>query len=296
MNPFTRRANAPPPSYQDSVDPPKYSAGAAGAAGAAGVAGTPGASSASGAAPSSASRDVQGRNGDSDQYAFLTSFDTVFLIDNSGSMAGSSWAQCREALEAITPICTAHDADGIDIHFLNRTLDNFKPGAAVEMNYYKGVTTAAAVHSIFESSKPRGQTPTGQRLHAIIEPYLKRITNAPSGTFIKPMNIIVITDGVPCDDVESTLISAAKKLDEMNADPWQLGVQFVQVGHEPSAKEHLETLDDELQAMGRGCRDIVDTVPCNTGEELSSDTILKVVLGAVNKRLDRRRASTSARR
>lgn len=51
-------------------------------------------------------------------YAFLTEFDTVFLIDDSGSMAGRSWRETAAALSAITPICTSHDADGIDIYFL----------------------------------------------------------------------------------------------------------------------------------------------------------------------------------
>ena len=102
------------------------------------------------------------------------------------------------------------------------------------------------------------------------------------------MNIIVITDGSPSDDVESVLVNAAQKLDKMDAEPWQLGVQFVQVGNERGAREHLEGLDDELAALGGGCRDIVDTVPFKQGNELSADMILKVVLGAVNKRLDRR--------
>ena len=58
-----------------------------------------------------------------DPYAFLSEFDTVFLIDDSGSMAGRSWAETEAAISAITPVCTAHDADGIDVHFLNAADD-----------------------------------------------------------------------------------------------------------------------------------------------------------------------------
>lgn len=54
-----------------------------------------------------------------DPYAFLSTFDTIFLIDNSGSMAGQSWRETRDLLRAITPICTSHDSDGIDVYFLN---------------------------------------------------------------------------------------------------------------------------------------------------------------------------------
>lgn len=220
-----------------------------------------------------------------DPYAFLTTFDTVFLIDDSGSMAGRSWRECSSALEAITPICTAHDRDGIDIHFLN----------ARDSPHHKNVTLASTVHEIFSSVRPSGGTPTGQVLNRIIKDYLRRLeaSGPASSTSVKPMNIIVITDGVPSDDVESVLVRAAQKLDALDAEPWQLGVQFVQVGQEQGAREHLEGLDDELSTLGKGCRDIVDTVPFNAVRTLSGEMILKVVLGAVNKRLDRRRNTSS---
>ncbi|RSL81165.1 hypothetical protein CEP52_017259, partial [Fusarium oligoseptatum] len=54
-----------------------------------------------------------------DKYAFLSTFDTIFVIDDSGSMAGRSWHEVREAVGAIAPICTSHDSDGIDVYFLN---------------------------------------------------------------------------------------------------------------------------------------------------------------------------------
>ncbi|XP_014559449.1 hypothetical protein COCVIDRAFT_24175 [Bipolaris victoriae FI3] len=57
---------------------------------------------------------------DTDPYAFLKSFDTIF-IDDSGSMSGRSWQETRKALENITPICTQDDGDGIDLYFLNHT-------------------------------------------------------------------------------------------------------------------------------------------------------------------------------
>lgn len=211
-----------------------------------------------------------------DPFAFLTSFDTVFLIDDSGSMAGRSWRECEAALVAITPICTAHDPDGIDIHFLNA------PSLPVHFN----VSLPGTVHEIFQTVRPRGGTPTGQRLNTILKPYLAKYERSPATT--RPMNVIVITDGVPSDDVESVVIAAARKLDKLDAEAWQVGIQFVQVGEEMGAREHLESLDDEIGKMGDGCRDIVDTVPFVSGQNLTADKILKVVLGAVNRRIDRR--------
>ncbi|KAI4240065.1 MAG: hypothetical protein L6R42_011591, partial [Xanthoria sp. 1 TBL-2021] len=53
------------------------------------------------------------------EFAFLSTFDTKFLIDDSGSMAGRSWREVADALATIAPICTSFDSDGIDIYFLN---------------------------------------------------------------------------------------------------------------------------------------------------------------------------------
>lgn len=215
-----------------------------------------------------------------DRYAFLTSFDTVFLIDDSGSMAGRSWRETAKALEAITPICVAHDSDGIDIYFLNEKDDA----------WYHNIKSAAVVSEIFSAVRPRGGTPTGQRLNQILKPYIARLT---ANSETKPLNIIVITDGEPSDDVESPIINVAKKLDKLDSPAWQVGIQFFQVGREPGAREHLRQLDDELEQIAGGeLRDIVDTVPWmgEGDQELNSEGILKVVLGSVNRRLDRKRS------
>lgn len=214
-----------------------------------------------------------------DQYAFLKSFDTIFLIDDSGSMAGRSWRETGKALETITPICTQRDADGIDIYFLNKR----------DSPMFQNVTSAGTVIEIFQTVRPSGATPTGQRLQKILKPYLQRYEQRPETT--KPINIIVITDGEPSDDVEAPIIACAKKLDKLDAPAWQVGIQFFQVGKEPGARQALKQLDDGLrEASGDDeLRDIVDTVPF-TGDddaELTGAGIMKVVLGSVNRRLDR---------
>ncbi|KAK4504795.1 hypothetical protein PRZ48_002757 [Zasmidium cellare] len=217
-----------------------------------------------------------------DPYAFLTSFDTIFLIDDSGSMAGGLWRETGQALEAITPICTEHDADGIDIYFLNHG----------DSPFHHNVKTSGTVREIFQTVRPGGGTPTGQRINAILRPYLRKYAEAPETT--KPINIICITDGEPSDDVESPLIQAAKKLDKLDAPAWQVGVQFFQVGRDEKAKAHLRQLDDELAEIAGDddLRDIVDTVPFTgaEGTQLTGEGILKVVLGAVNRRLDRKKS------
>ncbi|KAJ0335840.1 hypothetical protein KNSL1_013476 [Colletotrichum chrysophilum] len=199
-----------------------------------------------------------------DPYAFLSFFDTVFLIDDSGSMAGSSWLEVRLALQAITRICVAHDADGIDLYFLNnKTKDKGNEDQGKASSGIRKIKKSENVGKIFDTVRPRGATFTGQRLRHILKPYLELLErNKDDVESVKPVNIIIITDGAPSDDVKSTTMPAAKHLDKLDAPMHQLGVQFFQVGDEPGAAKALRELDEEHE----GFRDIVDTVTWKDGE------------------------------
>lgn len=227
-------------------------------------------------------------------------------------MQGRSWREVQSALASITPICTQHDADGVDIYFLNhRSAQAASPGKA--SGGYTNVTSAATIDHIFTTVRPGYMTPTGTRLNNILKAYLRhyedgirRAGGDPDATDVKPINVIMITDGVPSDDPETVLLSVAQKLDKLEAPPHQVGVQFFQVGNEPGAAEALRALDDDLVKLGGGVRDMVDTVTFNAMAAsgslggsvpvLSADGILKTVLGAVVKRLDRARVLEEEKR
>ena len=217
-----------------------------------------------------------------DPYSFLAIFDTVFLIDDSGSMAGSKWAETAAALAAVVPICAARDQDGVDIHFLNHP----------DSSEYKNLKSAEDVMSIFRSVRPSGGTPTGIRLHHILKKYLAEAERQGKNLEenMKPMNIIVITDGAAGDDPYIVIANAAKKLNVLKAPAWQVGIQFFQIGTDPEATEMLKELDD-LLASQENTRDIVDTVPWKgeDGQGLNANGIMKVVMGAVNRRWDRKK-------
>ncbi|KAI9172254.1 hypothetical protein HJFPF1_01751 [Paramyrothecium foliicola] len=209
---------------------------------------------------------------DNDGFAFLARFDTKFIIDDSGSMAGSLWKEVNTALQAIVEICVKYDEDGIDLHFLNHTFD------------YQNVQCADRIMDIFNSINPSGLTPTGARLFEILDPYIQELGN--KGSSVKPVNVIIITDGRPTDDPEGTILQLAARLDKQGAPSHQVGIQFFQIGNDRKATEALEYLDDGLAKQG--VRDMVDTVPWDGRRaSLSSEYILKIVLGAVNRRLDR---------
>ncbi|EPS25553.1 hypothetical protein PDE_00487 [Penicillium oxalicum 114-2] len=236
-----------------------------------------------------------------DRFAFLKDFDTIFLVDDSSSMSGRRWTEAEEAISAIAPICTKYDADGIDIYFLNH---HPVPPASTTGGYCN-VTTAESVRKIFRSVRPERATPVGRRLLHILQPYLRRVqamqtARAANGgvlepsLYVKPVNIITITDGQFTDDAESVIVQVARTLDRAGCDvlPWQVGIQFFQIGENECARRFLQELDDDL---GRLCReekvrDIVDTVPWRgiSGHVLDAEGILKCVLGAVNKKYDRR--------
>ena len=241
-------------------------------------------------APSASSRGsrltVASITNDNDPYAFLSTFDTVFLIDDSGSMAGRNWREARDVLRSITEICTQRDQDGIDVYFLNHRSGN-KGGAGQADGGYYNITDAASVQRIFESVKPQRTTPTGQRLRSMLKPYLEQLQSAADMDDVKPVNVIVITDGEPTDEPETDIVQAARKLDRLDAPAYQVGIQFFQVGNDQQAAEYLRTLDDDLEK--HGVRDMVDTVSWQgTTGVLTAEGILKVVLGAVMRRLDRR--------
>ncbi|KAF2843760.1 hypothetical protein M501DRAFT_924766 [Patellaria atrata CBS 101060] len=223
---------------------------------------------------------------DNDPYAFLSEFDTVFLIDDSESMAWDGcWNEAKKAIAAIAPICTLYDDDGIDIWFMN-TL-----GKNENKAYAEKLVTAKQVEAAFKQVSPNRSTPTSKRLDDIIQPYLERLKK--EGKSVKPLNIIVITDGQPSHGYEpdEVIIETAQRLRKYEARPWQLGIQFIQVGNNKAASEELRRLDDELKAHDGGkIRDIVDTTPFRgeCGGKLTGDGILKAVLGGVNKRQDRK--------
>lgn len=87
-------------------------------------------------------------------------------------------------------------------------------------------------------------------------------------------------------------MSACRRLDAHHYPLNQLGIQLVQIGSDPEATAFLKELDDGLAGQYGGIRDIVDTVPWKAGGEGESEEgmgrlLRKILLGGVNKRIDR---------
>ncbi|KAM0362963.1 hypothetical protein ACHAO7_011599 [Fusarium culmorum] len=156
---------------------------------------------------------------DEDKYHFLTVFDTVFIIDDSGSMEGQSGTEVRQALSTIALIFSSHDPDGIDFYFLNHRSSDARSETQTTRGYYQ-IYDASQVQRLFTSVQPSGSTPAGACLQSTLNPYVSHTSRrAENIDAIKPVNIIVITDGCLIDDPESIIVHHAKKLDQIEAPP-----------------------------------------------------------------------------
>ncbi|KAF9000266.1 hypothetical protein BDQ17DRAFT_1391354 [Cyathus striatus] len=193
-------------------------------------------------------------------------------------MTGSRWTEAEQALAKLVEKVAKYDNDGVDIYFLN----NKRTG--------NGLNVSTQVRCFFGSVTPDGMTPIGARLEQIAGKYVRETIpiyiEHPDdlNEYVKPVVYVVITDGCPTDDPGTVIEGIAKRLDQNNFPVSQVGIQFVQIGNDLSATRFLKKLDDELSPM-KGIRDIVDTTPYKG--VLNDEMLIKVMLGGINKRVDR---------
>lgn len=103
------------------------------------------------------------------------------------------WDETREALVGVVEKSIQYDEDGIDIYFFNSSV------------VVENLKTAQDVRSLFRRVEPRRSTPTAKALRRVLEPYLIKLeqlnaakqSGRPSNEIVKPLNIVVLTDGAP---------------------------------------------------------------------------------------------------
>ncbi|KIL70355.1 hypothetical protein M378DRAFT_67282 [Amanita muscaria Koide BX008] len=220
------------------------------------------------------------RTTEEDVLEALTKFDTVFIVDDSSSMRGARWEEAKAALATLAELAGRYDTNGIDVHFLNHE--------AVGRN----LKDSSDIIRLFQNVRPNGATPIGNKLEELLIEYLSVIEplhDRPAELKkVRPVNFLVITDGYPTDDPESVIVQIARRLDAKYFPITQVGIQFVQIGNDRSATQYLQELDDGLSNKHK-IRDIVDTTPYNGS--LDGRSILKILLGGINRRVDSRGAA-----
>jgi len=202
--------------------------------------------------------------------------DIVIIVDDSDSMEGDRrWDQTRDVLAVVAEASPQFDSDGLDLYFLNSDV------------FRKHIRTRDEVIQLFNDVSPDGETPTGSRLEKVLNEYIYRLEQKSDPASLKMVNILIITDGDPTDDVESVIVNAAARLDRSQVPGHMLGIQFVQVGDDPDATRALQRLDDALSNK-YNIRDMVDTTPFNPNNPQFNleETLFKVLWGGINRQVD----------
>ena len=199
---------------------------------------------------------------------FLLPFLILPISDTPLKMSGGRWKQVRAALAQIGAEAMQYDVDGVDMCFINSPLNRelikvgrpFLPFIVANKHnqtqaeifgVYDQVRPrgASSVHvlSRFDLKNPLGTTPTGAKLERILGRIIEMLNHAvdtPAYGRIKPVDIIVLTDGEPTDDPASVIQAAARKLNEGLHHPNAVGIQFLQIGNEEGADKKLRALCD----------------------------------------------------
>lgn len=113
-------------------------------------------------------------------------------------------------LAILAQIAARHDQDGIDVHFLNNSKVYRGLKVCISTSLFMWRThlflqNTSEVAQIFQSVKPRSGTPTATKLDKILGEYFGQLESAYSQKKrwfrrqkpVKPLNLIVITDGRP---------------------------------------------------------------------------------------------------
>jgi len=195
--------------------------------------------------------------------------DYVLAIDISGSMLSedcpgpvSRFEAASEGAVAFAETLEKLDPDGFDLCLFSDKMQWFK------------AASADVVRDVFAKHSPDGGT--------LLAPVLKRSIEAFFAQRQRPLTIVVITDGCPQDKVQvmDTIVNASRRLHDSGGADANLGITFIQIGHDKQASRFLKELDDDLQEKYDSPLDIVDTVPMT--EVARRGGIRQVLINAIN--------------
>ncbi|KAH0580698.1 hypothetical protein J132_02387 [Termitomyces sp. J132] len=203
-----------------------------------------------------------------DAFSLLSRFDIRFLLDDSTSMAGKRFQEATKVLRGFAGAVAKYNEHGIKIQFFNSS-------KTLTINDSQGMA-----HCL-ESFSLTPKSPLGTKLGNLLDNYMEHLKV--EGAKLKPMILVIITDGVPTDGVqtEEAVMRAAKDLNRCNTQPKQIVLQFVQTGKEQRAIDYLQRLDDTLTFQEN--RIMVSTTPLNPDIELD---LLKILLDTINQQVN----------
>jgi hypothetical protein len=198
----------------------------------------------------------------------ITERDYTLMIDKSASMNISDddqgktrWELAHDSTLELAKVCEKFDPDGITIYLFSgryRRYDN---------------VTSDKVTEIYAENEPMGATDLSSVLEDALENYFAR--KAKGETKPNGETFLIITDGAP-DDPKSVMKLILNAADRIDGDE-EMGISFIQVGHDREATKFFQALDDRLQDIGARY-DIVDTI---TIEDMQDVPLTQVLLNAI---------------
>ncbi|KDR69936.1 hypothetical protein GALMADRAFT_214741 [Galerina marginata CBS 339.88] len=189
-------------------------------------------------------------------------------VDDSGSMKGALWKEARDALSGIAEHALEYNAREIDMVFINSD------------RICSGVQGKDFILQVFDEVSPSGYTPTGAVLKKHLSDQLGKLNAAissPEYAQIRPLDIIVLTDGCPNDKPEDSIADAVNEVKERKHHPNCIGIQFVQIGNDPKAERALQALSYS-EEVG-----MVDTVLYDGA--LTPEKLERILLGGLHPNL-----------
>ena len=224
----------------------------------------------------------------------LAQYNILTILDDSGSMDldgisrnVSRWIEALEAIDMVLRLATQYDDDGVDVFFLN---------SEHEFNIGRNDKILDKIKE--KGIGPRGGTPLGAKLQSIFTNFKNLYTTLKSRGILntlKPINVIVITDGQPSDEdkVLRSIVDICQFFEDQSANVTEyVGIQLFQVGKDEGARDYLQDLDDNIKnkcklRSGRCVPDIVDSTCYNPKDPVPLKfTITKVLLGGINTSMD----------
>lgn len=246
----------------------------------------------------------------------LNGFHTVFLVDDSVTMK-ADWDQALSFLAEVIPECLKHTDSSLSFFFTNRWTatpaqcdGEWNPEWPVPSGHLnvKYVTKDAAIAQgqpeetsaefIFDTAAPALEasedpsTTVAKRLGQVLRPYIKAYQAGTTGDerfkYMAQINLIVVTNGADNENLKSETLAVAEDLIECGAPSAQIGIQFVQIGHDKECTQMLKDLDSDMITI---YRDMIDTVLYDQTKDprtgrMTEDGLYKVLLGGVSRKVD----------
>ncbi|BGP58156.1 hypothetical protein JCM8202v2_005817 [Rhodotorula sphaerocarpa] len=212
--------------------------------------------------------------------AKLALFDTVVLVDDSGSMAfeenGSRIDDAKLIVSRVATAATLFDTDGIS------TVGN-------------NITSEQQAQQLLSGIRFSGLTPLGTSLdQKILQPLL--IGPARQNSLRKPLLVVCVTDGAPGGEARDTIVKAIKNakatLSQTRYGPDALSIQLAQIGNDMGSRAFLEEIDNNPEIGGlvdttSNYENEADDFMKTTGQELTPDLwLVKLMLGPIDSSYD----------